>query len=114
MTIGWVLLLWTVNITLLTSFILKVFHGKLNSVCSSLSQDKFIQFLLEATKKLTEKFVLQNNDTVGHIINCSSGILLLSMKKCDIQTNPNPKVSSIKFVPACHLQKIIHINDMPL
>ncbi|XP_042266749.1 polycystic kidney disease protein 1-like 2 [Thunnus maccoyii] len=55
------------------------------------NRDKFIQYLLEATKKLTPTFALQNSDTVSHIINCGSGILLLSMKKCDILTNPNPK-----------------------
>ncbi|KAM7406033.1 hypothetical protein PAMP_000438 [Pampus punctatissimus] len=54
------------------------------------NRDKFIQYLLEATKKLTSTFVSQNNDTVSHIINCSAAILLLSVKKCDIQTNPNP------------------------
>ncbi|XP_035484837.2 polycystic kidney disease protein 1-like 2 [Scophthalmus maximus] len=50
------------------------------------NRDKFIQYLLAGTKESS----LLNNDTISHIINCSTGILLLSMKKCDIQTNPNP------------------------
>ncbi|XP_032363993.1 polycystic kidney disease protein 1-like 2 [Etheostoma spectabile] len=53
------------------------------------NRDKFIKYLLNAVKILPEEFVLQN-DTISHIINCSTGILLLSMNKCDIQTNPNP------------------------
>ncbi|XP_039984198.1 polycystic kidney disease protein 1-like 2 isoform X7 [Xiphias gladius] len=51
---------------------------------------KFIQYLLEGTKKLTPEFALSHNDTISHIISCGNGILLLSKKKCDIQTNPNP------------------------
>ncbi|XP_073320377.1 polycystin-1-like protein 2 [Pagrus major] len=54
------------------------------------NRDKFIQHLLAGTKKLTATFALQNNETISHIINCSTAILLLSMKKCDIATNPNP------------------------
>ncbi|XP_074481384.1 polycystin-1-like protein 2 [Sebastes fasciatus] len=55
-----------------------------------LLQDKFIQYLLAGTKKLTKEFALENNNTISHIINCSTGILLLSVNKCDIKTNPNP------------------------
>ncbi|CAK6973388.1 polycystic kidney disease protein 1-like 2 [Scomber scombrus] len=54
------------------------------------NRDKFIQYLLKATEGVTEEFALQNRDAVNHIINCSSAILLLSMKKCNILTNPNP------------------------
>lgn len=59
-----------------------------------LSQDNFIQYLLKGTKKLTPVFALQNKDTINHIINCTNAILLLSTKKCDIEINPNPTVSS--------------------
>uniref|UniRef100_UPI003AAB5C42 polycystin-1-like protein 2 n=1 Tax=Centroberyx gerrardi TaxID=166262 RepID=UPI003AAB5C42 len=54
------------------------------------NRDNFIQYLLEGTNNLTPDYVLQNNETVSHIINCSSAILLLSMKKCDVLSNPNP------------------------
>ncbi|KAF1392766.1 hypothetical protein PFLUV_G00031470 [Perca fluviatilis] len=54
------------------------------------NRDKFIQYLLNGVKNLTKDFFLQSNDTISHIINCSSGILLLSLTKCDIQTYPNP------------------------
>ncbi|XP_041797280.1 polycystic kidney disease protein 1-like 2 [Chelmon rostratus] len=54
------------------------------------NRDKFIQYLLEGTRKLTPEFALQNNVTISRIINCSTGILLLSLKKCDIDVNPNP------------------------
>lgn len=60
----------------------------------SLSQDKFIQYLLAGTKRLSAQYALNNNNTISHIINCSTGILLLSMNKCDIETNPNPTVST--------------------
>lgn len=53
------------------------------------SRDKFIEYLLKATKNLDADYALQNN-TASHIINCSSAILLLSMKKCDIKDKPNP------------------------
>ncbi|XP_034384503.1 polycystic kidney disease protein 1-like 2 [Cyclopterus lumpus] len=55
------------------------------------SRDEFIKHLLNGTKKLTPEFALRNNDTISHIINCSTGIFLLSLDKCDINTNPNPK-----------------------
>ncbi|XP_044062213.1 polycystic kidney disease protein 1-like 2 [Siniperca chuatsi] len=53
------------------------------------TRNNFIKYLLEGTKILTPELV-KNNETISHIINCSSGIYILSMKKCDIQTNPNP------------------------
>ncbi|GLD47389.1 polycystic kidney disease protein 1-like 2 isoform X1 [Lates japonicus] len=54
------------------------------------NRDKFIKHLLAGTEKLTPEFALKNNETISHIINCSNGILLLSDKKCDIDSNPNP------------------------
>lgn len=57
-----------------------------------LLQDKFIKYLLTGTKNLTP--ALASNKTISHIINLSSAILLLSNNKCDLGTNPNPKVSS--------------------
>ncbi|XP_069385333.1 polycystin-1-like protein 2 [Paralichthys olivaceus] len=54
------------------------------------SRDNFIKYLYEVTKKLTPTFALQNNETISHIINCSTGIILLSIKRCDIQANPSP------------------------
>lgn len=83
-------------------------HGTLNAVCFSLSQNKFIEYLLKGTKKLTPAFALQNNDTISHIINCSTGILLLSVKKCDIQDNPNPTVSSKECVSVTALSNHTH------
>ncbi|KAG7235194.1 hypothetical protein INR49_003105, partial [Caranx melampygus] len=53
-------------------------------------RDKFIDYLLKATKKLTKKFALANNDIMSNIINCSNAIYLLATKKCDLLTNPNP------------------------
>ncbi|XP_008291325.1 polycystic kidney disease protein 1-like 2 [Stegastes partitus] len=55
------------------------------------NRDKFIQHLLAGTQALTPQFALQHNDTILHIYNCSSAILLLSMTKCDVDTNPNPE-----------------------
>ncbi|XP_034437184.1 polycystic kidney disease protein 1-like 2 [Hippoglossus hippoglossus] len=54
------------------------------------SRDKFIKYLLGIAQNLTSTFALQNNDTVSHIINCSTGIVLLSIKRCDIKENPSP------------------------
>ncbi|XP_029950415.1 polycystic kidney disease protein 1-like 2 [Salarias fasciatus] len=54
------------------------------------NRDDFIKYLLEGTKNLTSKFAISNNYTINHIINCSTGILLLSLKKCDKEENPNP------------------------
>lgn len=56
-----------------------------------LLQDKFIKYLLKGTINLTP--ALANNETISHIVNLSSAILLLSNNKCDLETNPNPKVS---------------------
>ncbi|TKS70244.1 Polycystic kidney disease protein 1-like 2 PC1-like 2 protein [Collichthys lucidus] len=53
------------------------------------NRDGFIKYLLEGTKNLKED-AAENNVIISRIINCSTGILLLSMKKCDIDTNPNP------------------------
>ncbi|XP_028999726.1 polycystic kidney disease protein 1-like 2 [Betta splendens] len=53
-------------------------------------RDQFIQYLLAGTKTLTPSFAVQNTNVMSHIINCSTGIFLLSEKKCDIATNPNP------------------------
>ncbi|XP_029937961.1 polycystic kidney disease protein 1-like 2 [Myripristis murdjan] len=55
-----------------------------------LLEDNFIKYLLEGTKQLTSEYASENNEVINHIINCSSGILLLSMKRCDVKTNPNP------------------------
>lgn len=57
-------------------------------------QKKFIEYLLEGTVKVTPDFARDNKDVMTHIINCSTAILALSLKKCDIKTNPNPTVSS--------------------
>ncbi|XP_030269688.1 polycystic kidney disease protein 1-like 2 [Sparus aurata] len=54
------------------------------------NRDKFIKHLLAGTTQLDKEFALQSPKTISHIINCSTAILLLSQKKCDIATNPNP------------------------
>ncbi|XP_033930769.1 polycystin-1-like protein 2 isoform X4 [Pseudochaenichthys georgianus] len=59
------------------------------------NRDEFIKYLLLGTVKLLDGSILPDNDTVTKIIKCSSGILLLSMNKCDIKTNPNPTI----FIP---------------
>lgn len=63
-------------------------------LCVLFLQDKFIEYLLKGTQRLTPAFALANNETISHIINLSSAILLLSNNKCDLETNPNSKVSS--------------------
>lgn len=83
-------------------------HGTLNAVCFSLSQDKFIQYLLKGTETLSPEYALQNDDTISHIINCSTGILILASQKCDIQDNPNPTVSSKECVTATALSNHTH------
>lgn len=60
----------------------------------SFSQDGFIKYLLEGTKNLKEDYAAENDIIISRIISCSTGILLLSLKKCDIYTNPNPTVSA--------------------
>lgn len=60
-----------------------------------LLQEKFITYLLKGTQRVTPQFALANRDVISHIINCSTGILLLSDTKCDLNVNPNPKVSSL-------------------
>lgn len=62
--------------------------------CFSLLQKNFIKYLLHGTKNLSPQFAITNNETISHIINCSTGIFLLSLKKCDIEINPNPPVGS--------------------
>ncbi|KAK5935391.1 hypothetical protein CgunFtcFv8_020758 [Champsocephalus gunnari] len=54
------------------------------------NRDEFIKYLLLGTVRLLDDSILPDNDTVNKIIKCSTGILLLSMNKCDIKTNPNP------------------------
>ncbi|KAM7014913.1 polycystin-1-like protein 2 [Tautogolabrus adspersus] len=54
------------------------------------NRENFVKTLLEATQSLTPEFALNNNETISHIINCSTAILLLSIKKCDVELNPNP------------------------
>lgn len=61
-------------------------------LCDLHLQDKFIKYLLQGTKNLTP--ALANNETIRHIINLSSAILLLSNNKCDLEANPNPNVSA--------------------
>lgn len=60
-----------------------------------LLQEKFVTYLLTGTQRLTPEFALRNDDVISHIINCSTAIILLSETKCDIATNPNPKVGSL-------------------
>lgn len=60
-----------------------------------LLQEKFITYLLKGTQRVTPQFALANRDVISHIISCSTGILLLSDTKCDLDVNPNPKVSSL-------------------
>ena len=81
-------------------------HDTLDVLCVffSISQDNFIKHLLAGTKNIDKQFALQSPETISHIINCSTAILLLSLKKCDISTNPNPTVSSKK-----QLYSIVHI-----
>ncbi|XP_056234655.1 polycystic kidney disease protein 1-like 2 isoform X1 [Seriola aureovittata] len=55
------------------------------------NRDKFIEYLFKGTKQLTKPFAKKDDHIVSHIIHCSTAILLLSMKKCDIKTNPNHK-----------------------
>lgn len=78
-----------------------------------LSQDNFIQYLLNGTKNLNSVFALQNTDTMSHIINCSTGILLLADKKCDLLTNPNPTVGSDECVTVILILQFIRLyaND---
>lgn len=71
-------------------------------------QEKFIMYLLRGTQRLTPAFALANSDVISHIINCSTGILLLSETKCDLDVNPNPKVSLLvqqftwKYLSHCY------------
>ncbi|XP_041841661.1 polycystic kidney disease protein 1-like 2 isoform X2 [Melanotaenia boesemani] len=51
-------------------------------------RDNFVQSLLTGTKLLTRSSV--NLNIVNTILNLSTGIMIFSMKKCDIDTNPNP------------------------
>lgn len=64
------------------------------TVCVLLLQGNFIEYLLSGSKQLTPQYALANDEIISHIINCSSAILLLSMRKCDLEINPNPQVSS--------------------
>ncbi|XP_040889158.1 polycystic kidney disease protein 1-like 2 [Toxotes jaculatrix] len=54
------------------------------------SRNRLIQNLLKAAKTLRPGLNSETNGIVSHIINCSTAILQLSLKKCDIGTNPNP------------------------
>lgn len=51
-----------------------------------------MRYLLQGVKNLTP--ALANNETISHIINLTSAMLLLSNNKCDLEANPNPEVSS--------------------
>lgn len=70
-----------------------------------LLQKKFILNLLGATQRLTPGFAVTNSDVISHIINCSTGILLLSGTKCDLDVHSNPKVSLLvqQFTPKMYL-----------
>ncbi|XP_029353372.1 polycystic kidney disease protein 1-like 2 [Echeneis naucrates] len=54
------------------------------------NRDKFINSLLNGTKTANAEFALKNHHTVSQLINCGAAIFQLSVKKCDIATNPNP------------------------
>ncbi|KAK5874078.1 hypothetical protein PBY51_019056 [Eleginops maclovinus] len=54
------------------------------------NRDNFIRYLLLGATKLLDDSFLPDNDTIIKIIKCSSGILFLSINKCDIEDNPNP------------------------
>ncbi|KAK1891842.1 Polycystic kidney disease protein 1-like 2 [Dissostichus eleginoides] len=54
------------------------------------NRDDFIKYLLLGTVKLLDDKIEPATHTVTKIIKCSTGILLLSMNKCNIKTNPNP------------------------
>ncbi|XP_058485936.1 polycystin-1-like protein 2 [Solea solea] len=53
------------------------------------SRDDFVRYLLEGTKRLKLETTVPNNNTIWNIVNCTTGIYFLALRKCDIQTNPN-------------------------
>lgn len=54
--------------------------------------------MLKSVELLNVSFALNNTETLNHILNCSSAILSLSLKNCDLKNNPNPKVSSRNYI----------------
>ncbi|CAG5857105.1 unnamed protein product [Menidia menidia] len=52
------------------------------------SRNKFIQNLTEGIQKLNQDNI--NDNIVQSVINASTGILQLSIHKCDVDANPNP------------------------
>lgn len=80
-------------------------------LCVLFLQDKFIEYLLKGTENLTPAFALANNETISHIINLSSAILVLSNNKCDQETNPNPKVSSKQQSDSRRLPAVLFLCD---
>lgn len=77
-----------------------------------LLQEKFITNLLRGTQRLTPEFAVTNSHVISHIINCSTAILLLSDTKCDLDVNPNPKVSllvqqlTLKYLSSCYNNEV--------
>ncbi|XP_076739560.1 polycystin-1-like protein 2 [Maylandia zebra] len=55
------------------------------------NREAFVSNLLKSVALLNVSFALNNTETLNHILNCSSAILSLSLKNCDLKNNPNPK-----------------------
>lgn len=105
MTALWVPLFWkssgnTLIITALFSSFFFSFlniHAVWNCVCFFFWQTTFISALMVGINLLKTTPALVSNDTANRIINCSSGILKLSLNECPDE-NPAPPVSSSNYI----------------
>ncbi|KAG7275099.1 hypothetical protein CRUP_004865 [Coryphaenoides rupestris] len=70
------------------------------------NRDLFISTLAKTTKTMSSKYARTNNVTISRIFACCKAIRLLSEKKCDLDTNPNPEV---RMHLALVLLRLVHL-----
>ncbi|CAL8247016.1 unnamed protein product [Lota lota] len=74
----------------------------------------FITRLAAAVKTMTPEYATSHNVTISHILNCCKAIRRLSEKKCDIDTNPNPKNMFDQIFEIYSTISILLVSDEPL
>ncbi|KAK0156325.1 hypothetical protein N1851_000362 [Merluccius polli] len=93
----------------------ELFRMETNSMAlTNANTDKFISKLLAAVKTMTPTYATNHSTTISHIINCCKAIRLLSEKKCDIDTNPNPKYMFEQLYEIYTTISILVVSDKPL
>ncbi|XP_078800525.1 polycystin-1-like protein 2 isoform X2 [Oryzias latipes] len=76
-------------------------------------QDEFVKYLLAVVKKAQKLSILPDPDEISGIINSSFAILSLSLKKCDLVTEPNPQSLYEKVFEIIELASLLRGQDNP-